>query len=82
MYVRDEIDYQILKNAENKLNTIFDWQIKDDDMTGIVNEDAFVIIDNLCSEIDRLQEKLEEKIEYVNDYPNEEEDRERKVLGI
>ena len=53
-----------LKKAEELLTTSFNWQIKDDEMTGFVNEDAFEIIDNLCSEIDRLQEILEEQKEY------------------
>lgn len=72
MYVRDETDYEILKRAEDMLDTTFDWQIKDDEMTGLVNEDEFEIIDNLCSEIDILQEKLEEQKEYyenqIKDY--------------
>ena len=52
MLVRDETDFAILKKAEELLTTSFNWQIKDDEMTGFVNEDAFEIIDNLCSEID------------------------------
>lgn len=64
MLVRDETDFAILKKAEELLTTSFNWQIKDDEMTGFVNEDAFEIIDNLCSEIDRLQEILEEQKEY------------------
>lgn len=72
MYVRDENDYNILKRAEDILNTNFNWQINDDDFKGLVNEDAFEIIDNLCSEIDRLQEELEEQKEYyenqIKDY--------------
>ena len=64
MLVRDETDFAILKKAEELLTTSFNWQIKDDEMTGFVNEDAFEIIDNLCSEIDRLHEILEEQKEY------------------
>lgn len=67
MYVRDETDFTILKRAEDILATSFDWQIKDDEMTGLVKEDAFEIIDNLCSEIDRLQEELEEQREYYEE---------------
>lgn len=67
MLVRDENDYSILKRAEDMLDTTFDWQIKDDEMTGLVKEDAFEIIDNLCSEIDRLQEELEEQQEYYEE---------------
>lgn len=72
MLVRDETDYAILKRAEDILDTTFDWNTRDDEMTGIVREDAFYIIDNLCSEIDRLQEQLEEQKEYyenqIKDY--------------
>ena len=77
MYVKDECDYAILKRAEEILNENFNWQIKDDEMTGFVNEDCFSIIEELCDEIEHLKE---EPIE--NDYPNEERDREREVLGI
>ena len=72
MLVRDETDFEILKRAEDILDTTFNWNIRDDEMTGIVREDAFYIIDNLCSEIDRLQEQLEEQKEYyenqIKDY--------------
>lgn len=67
MLVKDETDFTILRRAEDILNTSFDWQIKDDEMTGLVKEDAFEIIDNLCSEIDRLQEELEEQHEYYEE---------------
>ena len=60
MLVRDETDYSILRRAEDMLNTTFNWNIKDDEMTGFVNEDAFAIIDNLCTEIDYLREKVED----------------------
>ena len=72
MLVRDETDYEILKKAEDILATSFDWQIKDDEMTGLVREDEFEIIDNLCSEIDRLKEELDDQKEYyenqIRDY--------------
>ena len=72
MLVRDEDDYEILKRAEDMLDTTFNWNIKDDEMTGFVNEDSFEIIDDLCSEIDRLKEELEEQKEYyenqIKDY--------------
>lgn len=79
MYVKDECDFQILKRAEEILNEKFNWQIKDDEMTGLVNEDAFSIIEDLCDEIEYL--KKQNKI-IENDYPNEERDRERAVLGM
>lgn len=72
MLVRDENDYSILRRAEDMLDTTFNWNIKDDEMTGFVNEDEFEIIDELCSEIDRLKEELEEQKEYyenqIRDY--------------
>lgn len=72
MLVKDETDYSILRRAEDMLDTTFNWNIKDDEMTGFVNEDGFEIIDELCSEIDRLKEELEEQKEYyenqIKDY--------------
>lgn len=55
MYVKDECDLAILERAEEILNENFSWQLKDDEMTGFVNEDAFSIIDKLCNEIARLK---------------------------
>ena len=55
MYVKKECDFQILKRAEEILKEKFNWQIKDDEMTGFVNEDAFSIIEDLCNEIERLK---------------------------
>lgn len=55
MYVRDECDFGILKRAEELLNADFNWNIKDDEMTGFVNEDEFEIIDKLCDEIIKLR---------------------------
>lgn len=60
MLVRNENDYQILKRAEDILDTTFNWNVKDDEMTGIVNEDEYAIIDDLCTEIDLLKEKIED----------------------
>ena len=64
MYVRDEDDFHILRRAEDLLDTTFNWQVKDDEMTGYVNEDAFYIIDDLCSMIDTLQEQLDDQKEH------------------
>ena len=58
--IRNENDYSILRRAEDMLDTTFDWNIKDDEMTGFANEDELEIIDELCSEIDRLKEELED----------------------
>lgn len=60
IYVRDENDYQILRRAEDMLDTTFNWNINDDDFKGWINEDEFEIIDELCSKIDYLQERIEE----------------------
>lgn len=67
MYVRDECDYEILRRAEDMLDTTFDWQTSDDEMKGVVNEDYYEIIDNLCSEIDRLEEQLNDQKEYYEE---------------
>ena len=67
MLVRDETDFEILRRAEDILDTTFNWNIRDDKMTGIVREDAFNIIDNLCSEVDRLQEQLDDLKDYYEE---------------
>ena len=67
MYVRDENDFAILKRAEEILDVAFNWQVKDDEMTGFVNEDEFSIIDDLCSMIDTLQEQLEDQKEHYEE---------------
>lgn len=67
MYVRDETDFHILRRAEEILDVAFNWQVKDDEMTGFVNEDAFSIIDDLCSVIDTLQEQLEDQKEHYEE---------------
>lgn len=58
--INDENDYQILRRAEDMLDTTFNWNIKDDEMTGWIDEDELVIIDDLCSIIDILKEKIED----------------------
>lgn len=55
MYVRDECEYAILKRAEELLHIEFNWNIKDDEMTGFINEDVFELIDKLCDEILKLR---------------------------
>ena len=60
MYVRNEDEYNILRRAEDLTDVAFDWQTIDDEMTGFVNEDPYVIIDDLCTIIDELQEKIED----------------------
>ena len=67
MLVFNETDYEILRRAEDMLDTTFDWQTKDDEMTGLVNEDVFSIIDDLCTEIDRLQEELDDQKEHYEE---------------
>ena len=60
LYVRTEDEFNILRRAEDMLDTTFRWNTKDDEMTGFVNEDEFEIIDELCSEIDRLKELIDD----------------------
>ena len=67
MRVKDETDFDILKRAENILDTEFRWNIKDDEMTGWCDEDEYEIIDNLCSEIDYLKEQLEDQKEHYEE---------------
>ena len=79
MQVNDEYDFAILKRAEEILNEKFNWQIKDDEMTGYVNEDVFSIIEELCDEIDYIKEQnevIEEEDPRIDEYI------ERKKLGI
>lgn len=55
MYVRDETDFHILRRAEDILQRPFNWNVKDDEMTGWCNEDEIAIIDDLCDIIDKLK---------------------------
>ena len=55
MYIRDESEFGIMKRAEEILNVEFNWNVKDDEMTGFLNEDEYEIIDKLCDEIIRLR---------------------------
>ena len=58
--INDENDLQILKRAEEMLDTTFNWNITDDDFKGWLNEDELYIIDELCTIIDVLHEKIED----------------------
>ena len=75
MYVRNEDDFEILRRAEDMLGQQFNWQTKDDEMTGLVNEDVFSIIDDLCTEIDMLKEQLMSVLETLTP-------REQKVIRL
>jgi len=55
IYIKDEFESQTMRTAEDILKRDFDWQIKDDEMTGWVNEDEIEIISDLCDEIIRLR---------------------------
>ena len=65
--VKDETDYQILRRAEDMLDTTFNWNIKDDERTGTVDEDVFSIIDELCTKIDILEEEKEDMEENIRE---------------
>ncbi len=67
MLVLNENEFEILKRAEDILGHQFDWQIKDDEMTGYVNEDVFSIIDDLCTETDMLKEQLDDQKEHYEE---------------
>ena len=67
MQITNETDYQILRRAEDKLDTEFRWNIKDDEMTGTVDEDLFSIIDELCTKIDNLEEEKEDMEENIRE---------------
>jgi len=67
MLVRDETDYKILRRAEDMLDTTFNWNIKDDEMTGYLDENELAIIDDLCSKIDILQEKIDDMEEQIRE---------------
>ena len=67
MYVRNEDDFEILRRAEDILGEQFNWQTRDDEMTGFVHEDYFSIIDDLCTEIDMLKEQLDDQKEHYEE---------------
>lgn len=70
----NEEKYTVLDRAERLLFSHYDgWNVKDDEMTGYVDDDSIIdIVDDLCSEIDRLNEVIDEQKEYyeniINDY--------------
>ena len=76
----DEDNYGIIDRAEKILFTEYEKHWFDaENIDGYMDEEELLsIIEDLCDEIERLQEP----IEIINDYPNEERDREREVLGI
>lgn len=65
----DESNYAVLRRAEDMLG--IDYEIKitnDDECKGFIDNDAVSeMIDDLCSEIDRLKEELEEQKEYYEE---------------
>ena len=62
----DEGNYLVLRRAEDMLGTDYNINItNDDECKGFIDEDNVAdMIDDLCSEIDRLNETLEEQKEH------------------
>lgn len=62
----DEDNYGVLRRAEDMLGIDYEINItNDDECKGFIDNDNVVqMIDDLCSEIDRLKEQLEDKEEY------------------
>ena len=65
----DESNFIVLRNAEDLLNTDFEINItNDDECKGFIDEDNVIsMIDELCSEIDRLREELEDQEEHYQE---------------
>lgn len=68
-----EENYAILRRAEKILDTDYEINITNaDDCKGFIDDDNVAdMIDELCSEIDRLQEQLEEQKEYYEETIND-----------
>ena len=62
----DEDNCSVLRRAEDMLGTDYEINItNDDECKGFIDTDNIVeLIDDLCSELDRLKEELEEQREY------------------
>lgn len=76
----NEDSYLIFHRAEELLRTHYNgWNIDDDTFKGTLEEESILtMIEDLCDEIEHLQEDNN----YGVDYPEEERDREREVLGL
>lgn len=76
----NENNYNIIDRAEKILFTEYDKRWFDaENIDGYIDEEQLLsIIEDLCNEIERLQQPTE----IINDYPNEERDREIEVLRI
>ena len=65
MEIRDEFDARVISRAEDLLGTDYGMNITDDDFKGFVDrENVLDLIDDLCSQIDTLQEQLDDQKEY------------------
>lgn len=62
----DEDNYGVLRRAEDMLGTDYEINItNDDECKGFIDSDNLTqMIDDLCMELDRLQEQLEEQKDY------------------
>lgn len=64
-----EDNYGVLRRAEDMLGTDYEINItNDDECRGFIDDECVSqMIDDLCSEVDRLKEQLEEQKEYYED---------------
>ena len=76
----NEDSYLVFHRVEELLRKNYDgWNIDDDTFKGTLEEESILtMIEDLCDEIEHLQEDNN----YGVDYPDEERDREREVLGL
>ena len=63
-----EENYAVLRRAEDMLKTDYEINItNDDECEGTIDNDNVIqMIDELCSELDRLKEELEEQKDYYD----------------
>jgi hypothetical protein len=64
-----EDNYGILRRAEDMLGTDYEINItNDDECKGFIDDDSVVeMIDDLCTEIDRLKEELDDQKDYYEE---------------
>jgi len=65
----DEDIYRVLRRAEDMLGIDYEINItNDDDITGDIDTDNITqMIDDLCSEVDRLKESIDDLKEYYEE---------------
>ena len=63
-----EENYLVLKRVEDLLGTAYGMNLVDDDFRGIIDDDILIdMIDDLCSEIDRLNETIDDQKVYYEE---------------